>query len=102
MLDLQLFLITYNRKKKLQFTLDSLLNSPVAKYDITVLDNASTDGTSEMLDEYAEKHENIKHVRHNVNIGGNANICRAFEMAASCGKKYAWILCDDDRYDWSN
>ena len=102
MLDLQIFLITYNRKKKLQFTLDSLLGSPVADFDMIILDNASTDGTSEMLDDYAKKHKNITHIRHKTNIGGNANICRAFEMAASCGKKYAWILCDDDRYDWSN
>lgn len=99
---LQIFLITYNRQKKLKNTLDSLLNSPVAGFDITVLDNASTDGTSEMLDEYAKEHKNITHIRHKTNIGGNANICRAFEMAASCGKEYAWILCDDDKYDWSN
>lgn len=99
---LQIFLITYNRKTKLQATLDSLLNSPVANYDITVLDNASTDGTSELLDDYAKKHKNITHIRHNVNIGGNANICRAFEMAASCGKDYAWVLCDDDTYDFSS
>lgn len=100
--ELQIFLITYNRKKKLQLTLDSLLGSPVADFDMIILDNASTDGTSEMLDDYAKKHKNITHIRHKTNIGGNANICRAFEMAASCGKKYAWILCDDDRYDWSN
>lgn len=102
MSDLQIFLITYNRKQKLQFTIDALLKSPVANYDIVVLDNASTDGTSELLDDYASKHKNITHIRHKINIGGNANICRAFEMAASCGKKYAWILCDDDKYDFSN
>lgn len=99
---LQIFLITYNRHRKLKATLDSLLSSPVRDFDIIVLDNASTDGSSEMLAEYAREHKNITHVRHNVNIGGNANICRAFEMAASCGREYAWILCDDDNYDWSN
>lgn len=99
---LQIFLITYNRHRKLKATLDSLLASPVCDFDIIVLDNASTDGSSEMLAEYAREHKNITHVRHGVNIGGNANICRAFEMAASCGREYAWILCDDDKYDWSN
>ena len=99
---LQIFLITYNRKKKLQYTIDELLKSPVADFDITVLDNASTDGTSELLDNYAKKHKNITHIRHKTNIGGNANICRAFEMASSCDKKYAWFLCDDDVYDFSN
>ena len=99
---LHIFLITYNRKKKLQYTIDELLKSPVADFDITVLDNASTDGTSELLDEYAKKHKNITHIRHKTNIGGNANICRAFEMGAASGKDYVWVLCDDDRYDFSN
>lgn len=99
---LSIFLITYNRKEKLKATLDSLMVSPVSSLDIVVLDNASTDGTSEVLDGYAKKYKNITHVRHRTNIGGNANICRAFEMAVTCGKEYAWILCDDDKYDFSN
>lgn len=101
---LQIYLITYNRKNKLEQTLESILNSnsPIRDFDITILDNASTDGTSELIEEYCQKFPNITHIRHNVNIGGNANICRAFEMATSCGKEYCWILCDDDKYDFSN
>ena len=99
---LQIYLVTYNRINKLRYTLDEILNSPIKDFDITVLDNASTDGTSELIDEYCKKYINLKHVRHNVNIGGNANICRAFEMGASCDKEYFWVLCDDDKYDFSN
>jgi len=101
---LQIYLITYNRKKKLQETLDIILdcNSPIKDFCITILDNASTDGSSELIAEYCAKYCNLKHVRHNINIGGNANICRAFEMAASCSKDYFWILCDNDKYDFSN
>ena len=101
---LQIYLITYNRKKKFQETLNAILNinSPIKDFDITILDNASTDGTSELIQEYCVKYPNLKHIRHNVNIGGNANICRAFEMSASCGKEYFWVLCDDDKYDFSN
>lgn len=101
---LQIMLITYNRVQKLKNTLDCLLDSksPIKDFDITILDNASTDGTSELLEEYAKKYPNLKHVRHKVNIGGNANICRAFELGASSGKDYVWVLCDDDKYDFSN
>ena len=99
---LQIYIITYNRIKKFKYTLDELLKSPIKDFDITILDNASTDGTSEVIDEYCIKYPNIKHIRHKINIGGNANICRAFEMGASCGKEYFWILCDDDKYDFSN
>ena len=101
---LQIYIITYNRKKKLKCTLDSILSktSPIRDFDITILDNASTDGTSELIGNYCKEYENLKHIRHNINIGGNANICRAFEMGASCGKDYFWVLCDDDKYDFSN
>lgn len=99
--DLQIILVTFNRKKFLQRTFDFIFanNSPIKDFDITILDNASTDGTSKLCEEYSRKYENFKHIRHNKNIGGNANIVRAYEMA---NKKYIWVLCDDEIYDWSN
>lgn len=101
---LQICIITYNRKKYIQRTLDQLLaeNSPIRDYDIIVLDNASTDGTSELIEEYCKSFPNLKHIRHAVNIGGNANVIRAFEIGKASGKEYFWGLCDDDKYDFSN
>ena len=101
---LQIYLITYNRKEKLKFTLNSIMaeSSPIRNFDIMILDNSSTDGSSELIEEYCKKYSNIKHIRHPHNIGGNANIVRAFEMGANSGKEYVWVLCDDDKYDFSN
>ena len=101
---LQIILITYNRKEYLKRTFDYILaeSSPIKDFDITVLDNASTDGSSELIDEYCAKFPNLKHIRHKINIGGNANICRAFEYGKSSGKEYIWVLCDDDKYDFSH
>ena len=101
---LQIYIVTYNRKNYLQRTFEAIFaeTSPIRGFDITVLDNASDDGSSELIDEYCQKFPNIKHIRHSLNIGGNANICRAFELGASCGKDYFWVLCDDDLYDFSN
>lgn len=101
---IQIMLITYNRKRKLKYNLDSILadDSPIKTFGITILDNASCDGTSELIEEYCKKHPNLKHIKHSINIGGNANISRAYEMGASSGKDYVWVLCDDDRYDFSN
>lgn len=97
---LEIILITYNRKPFLKKTLDSILDakSPVREVSVTVLDNCSDDGTGELIEEYAAKFPNIKHIRHAKNIGGNANIARAFEIAQ---KKYFWVLADDDAYDFS-
>ncbi len=98
---LEIIIVTYNRKVSLEGTLSQLFapESPVKDLDITVLDNKSTDGTFEVVRQFCKKHQNLKHVVNNRNIGGNGNIARAFETAK---KEYVWVLCDDDRYNWKN
>lgn len=96
---LEIIIPTYNRKEYLRSTLAALTapDSPVKTCSITVLDNASTDGTRELLADFARQFPNIKPLRNTRNIGGNANIARAFELAE---KEYFWVLADDDEYDW--
>jgi len=99
--DLEIILVTYNRKPYLKRTLEQLFSesSPVKDFQITILDNHSDDGSAELIDEYCTNFPNLKHITHNRNIGGNANIARAFEIAK---KKYVWVICDDDYYEWGN
>ena len=99
---LEVFVLTYNRLKYLKRTFGYLFSydSPLSgDIKITVLDNCSTDGTSEYLDTLRQDHPNLNVVRHNKNIGGNANIIEAFKRAE---EEYFWILCDDDTYDWTS
>lgn len=98
---LEIFIITFNRKEHIKHTLDSLLadESPVRSFDIKVLDNHSTDGTSELLAEYASKYKNVEHIRNHRNVGLSGNLCKAMEFAS---KKYFWILCDNDYIDFSS
>lgn len=98
---LEIFIITYNRKKYLERTLSQVYseNSPVRDFKITILDNKSTDGTAELIDRAIADFPNSKHVIHNRNIGGNGNIARCYELAK---KEYFWILCDDDEIDWTH
>lgn len=97
---LEIVLITYNRRKKLEGTLESLLaaDSPVRHCAITILDNASTDGTAELIQGYAARWPQIRHVRRPRNAGADANTCMAYEIAS---REYLWVLCDDDKYDWT-
>ena len=97
---LQIFLITYNREKYLFRTLSKILasESPIRDFDITIIDNASTDNTPDIIQTFQKEHANLKHLRNRKNIGGNANIVRALESGS---KDYVWVLCDDDDYDWS-
>jgi len=97
---LQIFLITYNRATCLDRTLAQVLadDSPVRDFDITILDNASTDDTVNVIRKWQSLRPNLKHIRHNRNISGNGNIVRAMELAT---KEYLWTICDDDDYDWT-
>lgn len=96
---LEILIPTYNRKPHITRTLTQLTapESPVRLCSITVLDNASTDGSSDVIADFAQKFPNIKHLRHAKNIGGNANITRAYELAT---KPYVWGVCDDDSFRW--
>ena len=98
---LELFLPTYNRKHLLANTLAQLTapESPVRNCRITILNNASTDGTKELLEEYAARFPNIKLIHHPKNIGGNANIARCFELATA---PFMWAVCDDDAFRWDS
>ena len=98
---LELFLPTYNRKRFLANTLAQLTapESPVRNCQMTILDNASTDGTKELLEEYAARFPNIKLIHHPKNIGGNANIARCFELATA---PFMWAVCDDDAFRWDS
>ena len=102
--ELQIYIITYNRKDYLEQTFKNIFadNSPIKNYDITIINNASTDGTEELIVEYQKQFPNLKYIKNFINIGGCANAARAYEYAATCNKKYAWVLCDDDLYDFSN
>lgn len=97
---LEIILPTYNRKAYLENTLMQLTapESPVRACKITVLDNCSTDGSSDVIDAFVAKNPNMTHIRHGKNIGGNANIARSFERARS---PYVWIVCDDDSFNWT-
>lgn len=95
---MEIILITYNRSKYLDNTLNQFLNSPFKNCKFTVLDNCSPDNTPEICAKYEKLFPNMHIVRHSTNIGGNANILRAVETSES---KYTWILGDDDNYDFS-
>jgi glycosyltransferase involved in cell wall biosynthesis len=95
---IELFIFTYNRAPFLENTLKQLFEGPFSKCKITVVDNASTDGTTEVCQRFAKSHSSFRHVRHRANLGCSANYLRAVELA---GSLYTWVLCDDDSFDFS-
>jgi glycosyltransferase involved in cell wall biosynthesis len=98
---LEIILITYNRCKNLQQTLDEILSErcPIHDLSITVLDNNSTDATAQIIMDQMANHKNVKYRKNPYNLGIGGNIARAMEIATA---EYLWIMCDDDIYFWDN
>jgi glycosyltransferase involved in cell wall biosynthesis len=86
---------TYNRAKFLDRLLTAIYeqaaNDP--RLEVIVSDNASTDGTREVVDKFQAWGMKFRYVRNPENIGGNPNMLRCFEM---CTGRYAWVFGDDD------
>lgn len=95
---LEICVITYNRCKPLDSTLEQLSRSPFARCRVTVLDNASTDDTPEVCARRQKEFRDLRVVRHARNIGLSGNYLRAVEVSSSA---YTWIVCDDDIFDFS-
>ena len=85
----------YNAEKTISDTLDSLLAQTYKNLKITVVDNASTDKTVEIVERYAAKDARVHLFRHPENIGGEAN----FSFCITLGEgEYTAIFHADDVY----
>ncbi len=98
---LDIFIITFNRSKFLDNTLDQILadKSPIKDFEIRIIDNNSSDDTCSVVERWQKKYPNIKYTKNKYNIGGNANIMKAFYDAQ---KEYVWVLADNDTYNWES
>ncbi len=71
------FIPVYNEERFLRETLNSVLNQADC---ILLGDNASTDGTEAICREFAAKHECIRYIRHDTNLGAAENIVRLAKL----------------------
>ena len=93
-------IVTYNRLALLKKNLESLINQKCREeLDILVIDNFSTDGTSD----YVQNIENqqIKYFNTGENIGGAGGFNYGMRKAVEAGYKWIWLM-DDDTVPTSN
>ncbi len=83
----------YNGERYLAETLDSVLGQTYENLDIVVSDNASTDGTEEIVRSYAARDRRIRYVRHAENIGAARNYVHGLQLAR--GEYFRWQPADD-------
>lgn len=84
--------ITHNRKSLLQECLNALLvqDCPVAR--ILVIDNASSDGTQEMVEQFFPQ---VQYVRLPENSGAAGGFHHGLEIARKLDHDWIWLLDDD-------
>ena len=59
----------YNREILVRKTIESAVNQTYDNIEIIVIDNQSTDGTFEVIQEYAERYDNVWCFQNDVNMG---------------------------------
>lgn len=86
---------TYNRKELLKRAINSVLNQTYKNIEIYVTDNASTDGTFEVMQELLKNDKRIIYNKREKNTGPLYNGSEAYNHLKG---KYAIVLCDDDYF----
>jgi glycosyltransferase involved in cell wall biosynthesis len=87
---------TYNRCDDLRVLLNRLaceIGELGKQVQVIIGDNASSDSTKLVVQEFIAQCPNTKYLRHTSNCGPDENFCRCVEMVSS---EYFWIIGDDD------
>ncbi|WP_008313459.1 glycosyltransferase family 2 protein [Leptolyngbya sp. PCC 6406] len=88
--------VTFNRKQLLHQCLTALLNQSCPVDCIVVIDNASTDGTTEMLAENGYLHQSrLIYQKMSENTGGAGGFHEGMKLAFEAGYTWLWLMDDD-------
>lgn len=86
-------LAVYNGEDYLRESLDSLLAQTFEDFELIISDNASTDSTAQICQEYVEKDDRIRYHRNPKNLGGAVNMNLTIELARG---EYFKLAAHDD------
>lgn len=83
----------YNGAQYIREALDSLLAQTFSDFELIISDNASSDSTQVICEEYARRDSRIRYVRQSENKGAAAN----FRFVLDCAKAdlFMWAAYDD-------
>lgn len=86
----------HNGEAFLEEALDSIATQTFPDYELIISDNASSDRTAAICECYASRDARIRYSRNPVNIGGDRNYYRCFELSSG---EYFLNVAHDDRLD---
>ena len=84
---------TYNGSGTIKNMLDTLLPQCDERVELIICDNASTDNTGDIIEEYVKQYPFIRYIRNDKNIGPDSNFILCMTEASG---KYTLLLSDDD------
>jgi glycosyltransferase involved in cell wall biosynthesis len=90
---LSIGLAVRNGRNVIERCIESILSQDFTDLELVICDNASDDGTIQMLDDYARLDQRIRLSANQLNIGSHENMRRVLE--ASRGTYFRWISADD-------
>ena len=97
--DVTVVVPVYNTMPYLRTCLESLAHQSIGlgRCEVVAVDDGSTDGSGELLDQYAQQYPGTFRVQHQPNSGGPASPCnRGLETASG---RYVFFLGADDHLD---
>lgn len=86
-------ILTYNRKDLLNQCLDAVKSQSRPCDEIIIIDNASTDGTEQMLRQLAMRDVTVHRLSENIGASGGFNA--GFRLAYQSGADQIWMMDDD-------
>ena len=84
---------TFNRPAGLRRAAESVLAQTWTDLELVISDNASGDETRSVCEELARRDQRVKVVRHEANVGAEANFRSVLEQAS--GTFFMWLADDD-------
>jgi len=94
--DVSIVLVTYNREIFLPRTIDSILAQSYPHFELLICDDASTDGTRRICEDYALRDSRIRYIRNPVNLAMPGNLNNGIRLARN---ELIGNLHDGDLYD---
>ena len=86
--------VTYNRRESLLRCITALQKQKGLQPDILVIDNASTDGTDQVMASFGDD-TRLQYYHLQENLGGAGGFQYGFRLAAQAGYDYLWVMDDD-------
>lgn len=86
------WLTSYNHEKYIAESIESILTQTYTDYELYIVDDCSSDNSWSIIQQYAQKDNRIKPIRHACNQG-NSGMLDMLDML--CGEYVAIAHCDD-------